>query len=103
MWRELGGLSALAALLEWVRRRRFRDLLEESDEVFLSGVLRQLPTAKPGDVLRERGWIAVLSGLPRKKVAYGLRLADLIERADAGLALQPGDLLEDLDRRLGVV
>src|SRR5689334_5309412 len=100
MWRELGGLSAVAALLEWVRRRRFADLLEESDEVFFRGVRRLLPTASPEDVQRERAWIAALTGLPRDKVAYGLRLADLIERADAGLALQPGDLLEDLDRRL---
>jgi len=44
-----------------------------------------------------------VSGLPRRKVASGLRVADVFGRADAGLALQPGDLLEDLHRRIGHV
>jgi hypothetical protein len=71
--------------------------------VFLAGVLALLPTANAIDVQKERTWIAALSGLPRDKVASTLKIGDLIGRADAGLALQPGDLLEDLDRRLGVV
>jgi len=103
MWRDLTGLSAIAALVEWVRGRRFADFAEEADEVFFARVRALLPTAKLADVQRERTWISVVSGLPRRKVASGLRVADMFERADAGLALQPGDLLEDLHRRIGRV
>jgi hypothetical protein len=81
---------------EWVRRRRFKDLPSMSDDDFASTIVRRRPDLKRDDILRWRRFVATTIGLPARHVTPNTRLSALALLCDAGLALQPGDLIEEV-------
>ena len=100
MWPILAAAGvAMAVAYEWLRRRRFKDLPSMSDDDFASAIVQRRPDLKRDDILRWRRFVADTIGLPARYVTPTTRLSALAPLCDAGLTLQPGDLIEEVMAR----
>jgi hypothetical protein len=100
MW-WLAAVIGLGVAYEFVRRSRFSDFPDCSEEEFVTTVLNTHSGLSKKRISAERSFIALTVGLPRRKVSPQLTFGEIAARADAGLALQPGDLRDEIERVLG--
>lgn len=82
------------------RRRRFSDLPDLSDDLFVAEFADGRRSFGRDEILEERRNVSSTWGIPYVKLDPRMRLPDFSRRTDYGLTLQPRDLLDELARVL---
>jgi len=96
----IGLVVAICAgsLIELSRQRGIRQLPSQTDDEFISAIEALRPDFDSDEIVRERLRVSNIVGIPKSRVTSDLRISDLGKISMSGLAMQPGDLAEYLQR-----